>query len=304
MAKILAITNQKGGVGKTTTTINLAASLSMAGRRVLLIDLDPQGNATMGSGIDKRKLSATVYQALLGEALLSEVRQRSSTGNYDVKHGRRQDEGDAATDEAGPARAQPAEMHRHLGRVRARDQVGRSEEVEKALAVEPAAPAHALLLLQRDVCRGAAERRAPSRAKTTTTSRKRACVRLSARSKRAQCKPSRRGGSHGRHARRPRRGRDRRRPRHRPRRGARARGGRREGRRERLRRRSSTAARRRRARRSTSCAEIERRRRRGRRQRRVGRRLGRRADASSTRRSSASAASTSWSPAPASCATA
>jgi chromosome partitioning protein len=84
MAKILAITNQKGGVGKTTTTINLAASLSMAGRRVLLIDLDPQGNATMGSGIDKRKLSATVYQALLGEALLSEVRQRSSTGNYDV----------------------------------------------------------------------------------------------------------------------------------------------------------------------------------------------------------------------------
>jgi chromosome partitioning protein len=84
MVKILAITNQKGGVGKTTTTINLAASLSMAGRRVLLIDLDPQGNATMGSGIDKRKLSATVYQALLGEALLSEVRQRSSTGNYDV----------------------------------------------------------------------------------------------------------------------------------------------------------------------------------------------------------------------------
>jgi len=84
MAKILAITNQKGGVGKTTTTINLAASLSMAGRRVLLIDLDPQGNATMGSGIDKRKLSATVYQALLGEAVLSEVRQRSSTGNYDV----------------------------------------------------------------------------------------------------------------------------------------------------------------------------------------------------------------------------
>jgi chromosome partitioning protein len=84
MVKILAITNQKGGVGKTTTTINLAASLSMAGRRVLLIDLDPQGNATMGSGIDKRKLSATVYQALLGEALLSDVRQRSSTGNYDV----------------------------------------------------------------------------------------------------------------------------------------------------------------------------------------------------------------------------
>jgi chromosome partitioning protein len=84
MAKILAITNQKGGVGKTTTTINLAASLSMAGRRVLLVDLDPQGNATMGSGIDKRQLSATVYQALLGETPLTTVRQRSSSGNYDV----------------------------------------------------------------------------------------------------------------------------------------------------------------------------------------------------------------------------
>jgi chromosome partitioning protein len=84
MAKIIAITNQKGGVGKTTTTINLAASLAMAGRRVLLIDLDPQGNATMGSGIDKRQLQATVYQALLGVAPLAEVRQRSSSGNYDV----------------------------------------------------------------------------------------------------------------------------------------------------------------------------------------------------------------------------
>jgi chromosome partitioning protein len=84
MAKILAITNQKGGVGKTTTTINLAASLSMAGRRVLLVDLDPQGNATMGSGIDKRQLAATVYQALLGEATLAAVLQRSSSGNYDV----------------------------------------------------------------------------------------------------------------------------------------------------------------------------------------------------------------------------
>ncbi|MEO8040199.1 MAG: AAA family ATPase, partial [Betaproteobacteria bacterium] len=68
MAKIIAVTNQKGGVGKTTTTVNLAASLAMAGRRVLLIDLDPQGNATMGSGIDKRELSVTVYQALLGES--------------------------------------------------------------------------------------------------------------------------------------------------------------------------------------------------------------------------------------------
>jgi len=84
MAKILAITNQKGGVGKTTTTINLAASLAAAKQRVLLVDLDPQGNATMGSGIDKRDLSATVYHLLLGNKTLSEVRCRSEVGKYDV----------------------------------------------------------------------------------------------------------------------------------------------------------------------------------------------------------------------------
>jgi chromosome partitioning protein len=84
MARILAVANQKGGVGKTTTSINLAAGLSMAGRRVLLIDLDPQGNATMGSGIDKRNLRATVYQVLLGTATLSEVRVRSASGGYDL----------------------------------------------------------------------------------------------------------------------------------------------------------------------------------------------------------------------------
>ncbi len=83
MTRVLAITNQKGGVGKTTTSINLAASLAMAGRRVLLIDLDPQGNATMGSGVDKRLAAATVYQVLLGTRLLAEVRVKASA-NYDL----------------------------------------------------------------------------------------------------------------------------------------------------------------------------------------------------------------------------
>lgn len=84
MAKILAIANQKGGVGKTTTTISLAASLAAMKQRVLLVDLDPQGNATMGSGINKRDLTATIYHLLLGSKVLDEVRVYAEAGGYDM----------------------------------------------------------------------------------------------------------------------------------------------------------------------------------------------------------------------------
>jgi chromosome partitioning protein len=84
VARVLAVVNQKGGVGKTTTSVNAAAGLAQAGRRVLLVDLDPQGNATMGSGVDKRKASRTVYHVLLGLGELAGARTRSMSGGYDL----------------------------------------------------------------------------------------------------------------------------------------------------------------------------------------------------------------------------
>ncbi len=84
MARLFCIANQKGGVGKTTTAVNLAAGLAAQQQRVLLIDLDPQGNATMGSGIDKRTLQRTVYHVLLGLATAAEAIVRPAGGTYDV----------------------------------------------------------------------------------------------------------------------------------------------------------------------------------------------------------------------------
>ncbi|RVU31760.1 ParA family protein [Neptunomonas marina] len=84
MAKILTITNQKGGVGKTTTCVNLAASLAATKKRVLLIDLDPQGNATMGSGVDKHELETSAYELLTGQADAQECIIKGLPVHYDV----------------------------------------------------------------------------------------------------------------------------------------------------------------------------------------------------------------------------
>lgn len=84
MAKIFCIANQKGGVGKTTTAVNLAAGLSGLGQRVLLVDLDPQGNATMGSGVEKSDLNNSVYQVLIGTASVKDCAQRCESSGYDV----------------------------------------------------------------------------------------------------------------------------------------------------------------------------------------------------------------------------
>ena len=84
MAKIFCIANQKGGVGKTTTAVNLAAGLVGHGKRVLLVDLDPQGNATMGSGVEKAELNLSVYQVLIGAASIKEAIQPCDSSAYDL----------------------------------------------------------------------------------------------------------------------------------------------------------------------------------------------------------------------------
>ncbi len=84
MAKIFCVANQKGGVGKTTTTVNLAAGLAQIGQRVLMVDLDPQGNATMGSGVDKRSLELTVYDVLIEESTVREAAVPAEACGYHV----------------------------------------------------------------------------------------------------------------------------------------------------------------------------------------------------------------------------
>jgi chromosome partitioning protein len=106
MGMIIAVANQKGGVGKTTTTVNLAAAIAESGRRVLLIDLDPQGNATTGVGIDKYQVEHTTYDLLLERVPVARIRKRSEAARLDLLPAN----GDLTAAEVGLMNAQSGEL--------------------------------------------------------------------------------------------------------------------------------------------------------------------------------------------------
>ena len=84
MGKVIAIVNQKGGVGKTTTSINLSAALGLYGKKVLMIDLDPQGNATTGVGVDKREIGSSIYEVLVMKATIEEAIVKTKSMNLSI----------------------------------------------------------------------------------------------------------------------------------------------------------------------------------------------------------------------------